>query len=70
MKIGMNSLANLAQIRKDMKRQRVSSYDKTGANMDNIQLKPNENYQICDIQLDMISLTQYKLVLMIWNHAL
>jgi len=50
MKIGMNSLANLAQIRKDVKRKRVSSYDKTGANQDNILLKPNENYLICDIQ--------------------
>ncbi|MBY9016059.1 MAG: DUF2961 domain-containing protein, partial [Candidatus Lokiarchaeota archaeon] len=45
----MNSLANLAQIRKDVKRKRVSSYDKTGGNMDNVQLKPNESYQICDI---------------------
>jgi hypothetical protein len=49
MKFGMSSLANLAQIRKDVKRRRVSSYDKTGANMDNVQVKPNENYQICDI---------------------
>ncbi|MHA1351049.1 MAG: DUF2961 domain-containing protein [Promethearchaeota archaeon] len=50
MKIGMNSLANLAQIRKDVKRKRVSSYDKTGANMDNVLLDPNESYQICDIK--------------------
>jgi len=49
MKIGMNSLANLAQIRKDVKRKRVSSYDKTGSNMDNVLLNPNESYQICDI---------------------
>ncbi len=38
MKFGMNSLANLAQIRKDVKRKRVSSYDRTGANMDNVRL--------------------------------
>ena len=46
----MKSLSNLAQIRKDIKRKRVSSYDKTGANKDNIQLKPNESYRVCDIQ--------------------
>jgi len=50
MKIGMNSLANLAQIRKDVKRKRVSSYDKTGANRDAIKLKPNEINQLCDIK--------------------
>ena len=50
MKIGMNSLANLAQIRKNVKRKRVSSYDKKGANRDAIKLKSNDITQICDIQ--------------------
>ena len=34
MEIGKSSLANLAKIRKDIKRNRVSSYDKNGANAD------------------------------------
>lgn len=34
MKIGYNSLMDLAKIKKDVKRKRVSSYDKTGANAD------------------------------------
>jgi len=50
MKIGMNSLANLAQIRKDVKRKRVSSYDKTGANADFFTFKGNEIREICNIE--------------------
>ena len=34
MNIGPNSLANLARIKKNVKRKRISSYDKTGANVD------------------------------------
>jgi len=49
MEFGFNSLSNLALIRKDIKRKRISSYDKSGGNMDNIQVKPSETYQICDI---------------------
>ncbi len=48
--IGFNSLSNLAKINKDVTRRRISSYDKTGANMDNVQIKPREIYQICNIQ--------------------
>ena len=50
MDFGYNSLLNLAKIKKDVKRKRISSYDKTGGNMDNIQLQPKETYQICDIK--------------------
>ncbi len=49
MEFGFNSLSNLAIIRKDIKRKRISSYDKSGGNMDNIIIKPSETYQICDI---------------------
>ncbi len=50
MKIGMNSLTNLAQIRKDVKRKRVSSYDKTGANADFLTFKGNDIREICNIE--------------------
>ncbi len=50
MGLGYNSLSNLMKINKHVKRKRISSYDKTGGNMDNIQLKPNETYQLCNIE--------------------
>ncbi len=50
MNFGYNSLEELAKIKKNVKRKRVSSYDKTGANMDNVPIKSYESYQICDIQ--------------------
>ena len=50
MKIGMNSLSNLAQIRKDVKRRRISSYDKTGANADFFTFKGNEIREICNVE--------------------
>ncbi|MBD3195197.1 MAG: DUF2961 domain-containing protein [Candidatus Lokiarchaeota archaeon] len=50
MNLGFGSLANLAKIRKDVKRKRISSYDKSGANMDNLQLKPHKKYTICDVK--------------------
>jgi hypothetical protein len=50
MELGYNSLSNLMKINKHVKRRRISSYDKTGGNMDNIQLKPKEIYQLCDIK--------------------
>jgi len=49
MELGKSSLANLAKIRKDVKRKRVSSYDQSGRNMDNIRIKGSEKYQICDL---------------------
>ncbi|NHJ23724.1 MAG: DUF2961 domain-containing protein [Candidatus Lokiarchaeota archaeon] len=50
MELGYNSLSKLMKINKHVKRRRISSYDITGGNMDNIQLKPNEIYQLCNIQ--------------------
>ncbi len=49
MNIGHHSLTNLARIRKDIKRKRISSYDKTGANNDFSQIGPKEKYVICNI---------------------
>ena len=49
MNIGYNSLANLARIRKNVKRKRVSSYDITGANNDFSVIDPKEKYEICNI---------------------
>ncbi len=50
MEIGTNSLPNLAKIRKDVKRKRISSYDKTGANADSALIDFNEKYEICNIK--------------------
>ncbi len=50
MNIGLNSLNNLAKIRKDVKRKRVSSYDPTGANADFTFIKTKQKYVICDIK--------------------
>jgi hypothetical protein len=50
MEIGNSSLANLAKIRKNVKRKRVSSYDRTGANMDNILIAAHEKHEICNIE--------------------
>ncbi|MBD3341599.1 MAG: hypothetical protein GF353_21015, partial [Candidatus Lokiarchaeota archaeon] len=49
MKIGLNSLSNLARLRKDIKRKRISSYDKTGANADFFTFQGKEEREICDI---------------------
>ena len=49
LELGINSLENLAKIKKNVKRKRVSSYDKSGANMDNVQVNSKEKYEICKI---------------------
>ncbi len=49
MKIGYNSLMDLAKIKKDVKRKRVSSYDKTGANADFVVVDPKGKHEICNI---------------------
>jgi len=48
--LGLNSLSNLAKIKKNVKRRRISSYDKTGANQDNIIMNPKTKHEICDIK--------------------
>ncbi|MHA1257700.1 MAG: DUF2961 domain-containing protein [Promethearchaeota archaeon] len=47
--MGLNSLTELAKIKKNVKRKRVSSYDKTGANADFTFIKARQKYVICDI---------------------
>ena len=49
MSIGFNSLNNLAKIRKDVKRKRISSYDPTGANADFNFIKSKQKHVIFDI---------------------
>ncbi|TFG23110.1 MAG: DUF2961 domain-containing protein [Promethearchaeota archaeon] len=49
MKIGPNSLANLARIRKNVKRKRISSYDRTGANVDFHLIEAKNQHEICNI---------------------
>jgi hypothetical protein len=50
MKMGINSLNNIAKIRKEIKRKRISSYDKSGANIDFTPIKPNNKVIIGDIK--------------------
>ena len=50
MEIGFNSLMSLVKIRKDVKRKRVSSYDKSGANVDCVPIPPGVKYEICNIR--------------------
>ena len=50
MEKGLNSLDKLVKIRKDIKRKRISSYDKTGANMDNIIMHPRTSHELCNIK--------------------
>lgn len=49
MEFGFNSLSNLAKIKKNVKRKRISSYDKSGANADFVFIENKEKYNICDI---------------------
>ena len=50
MDIGLNSLTNLAKIRKEIKRKRISSYDKSGANMDNVLIASKDKHEVCNIE--------------------
>ncbi len=47
--IGNESLSNLAKIRKDVKRKRVSSYDVKGGNIDFKIIDANEKVELCNI---------------------
>lgn len=49
MKFGFSSLSNLGIIKKDVKRKRISSYDKTGANMDNVLIEPKSKHEVSNI---------------------
>jgi hypothetical protein len=50
MKIGDSSLAGLAQLRSGVRRERLSSYDRTGGNHDWFDLAPDEKKTIADLQ--------------------
>ncbi|MHA2181208.1 MAG: hypothetical protein ACXAAH_07275, partial [Promethearchaeota archaeon] len=49
MEFGFNSLSNLAVIKKNVKRKRISSYDKSGANADFTIIESKEKYNLCEI---------------------
>jgi hypothetical protein len=49
MKLGFDSMANIAKIRKDIKRRRISSYDITGRNADFLELKPGQKHELCNV---------------------
>ncbi len=49
MDFGFNSLINLAKIKKNVKRKRISSYDKTGANADFKIIEKKEKFELCNL---------------------
>ncbi len=49
MAFGYNSLANLSIIKKEIKRRRISSYDKSGANLDFVSIEGNSKTELCNI---------------------
>ena len=49
MEIGYSSLSNLAKIKKNIKRKRISSYDRKGANNDFKLINSKEKIEICNI---------------------
>ncbi|MHA1985747.1 MAG: glycoside hydrolase family 172 protein [Promethearchaeota archaeon] len=50
MEFGLNSLSNIAMIKKQVKRKRISSYDKTGANLDFNVVKAQSKFDLCNIK--------------------
>ncbi|MHA1688126.1 MAG: glycoside hydrolase family 172 protein [Promethearchaeota archaeon] len=50
MKMGYSALSNLPKIREGVKRKRISSYDKTGANFDFIHVPQKEKHVVCNIE--------------------
>ena len=50
MEFGYSSLSNLAKIKKEVKRKRISSYDKTGGNADFVLMEGNDKYELCNIK--------------------
>ena len=48
--VNSNSLSNLAQIKKNVKRKRISSYDKKGANADFFVIDAKKKADLCDIK--------------------
>ncbi len=49
MELGYNSLSNLAKIKKNIRRKRISSYDRKGANNDFKLINSKEKIEICNI---------------------
>jgi len=47
---GSNSLSNLVKIKKDIKRNRVSSYDKSGANADFKVINEQSKFELCNLK--------------------
>jgi hypothetical protein len=50
MQIGYSSLSNLAQLRSDVRSERISSYDQQGGNYDWVTIAPQQSLRIADIQ--------------------
>ncbi|MHA2392614.1 MAG: glycoside hydrolase family 172 protein [Promethearchaeota archaeon] len=50
MELGFNSLTNLATIKKNVKRKRISSYDRSGANADFVLIDMNDKHELGDIK--------------------
>ena len=49
MELGYSSLSNLAKIRKNVKRKRISSYNRRGTNNDNVIVNERMKFELCNI---------------------
>ncbi|MHA2008178.1 MAG: glycoside hydrolase family 172 protein [Promethearchaeota archaeon] len=49
MDLGFNSLSNIAIIKQNIKRKRISSYDKTGSNADFVVVDEHSKYELCNL---------------------
>ncbi len=49
LEFGFSSLNNLAKIKKNVRRKRISSYDKKGANADFKIIEPKEKFELCNL---------------------
>lgn len=50
MEFGYSSLMNLAKIKKNVKRKRISSYNKRGTNHDSIIINSKAKFELCNVQ--------------------
>jgi hypothetical protein len=49
MELKNNTLTSLAKVRKNVKRKRISSYNKKGTNLDSIIIKPHCKFELCSL---------------------
>ena len=67
MKLGFSTLTNLAKIKRNVKRKRISSYNKRGTNHDSIIINSKTKFELCNIHGSGIGLTLVKKIVESWG---